>query len=76
VQREPCPACGERTLFVSEPQGANGGYGPELLPGLGGWLSRAKMRIVLCKSCGLMRLFGDQAALDRLGNPGSGWRPA
>ena len=73
-QRQACPECGERQLFVSELHAANGSHDTQLLPGLGGWLSRAKMRIVTCKACGLMRTYAEQEACDRLGNPGNGWR--
>jgi hypothetical protein len=74
ADREACVECGAKSLFVSPAAAANGGQGPELLRGLGGWLSRAKMRVVVCKACGLMRLYAEDEACDRLGNP-NGWKP-
>jgi len=66
----PCPTCGGRNLFRSEPQTANGGYGPELLPGLGPWYRSPRLDVVVCGDCGLMRFFASSDAVERLPDSG------
>lgn len=65
-QRQKCPECGGRNLHESKPTAANGGYGPEFLPGLGKFFSGPKVTIVLCEECGLMRFFAEKEALSNL----------
>ncbi len=59
-----CPECGGQ-LHTTE-TGAKGGYGPNLLPGLGRFLSGARMNVVLCEDCGLLRLYADRSVLQKL----------
>lgn len=69
--RSPCPECGGRSLFTRRVD-SGGGYGPNLLPGLGGFLSFAKFDVVLCADCGLTRLFASEEARRHL-RDAKGW---
>jgi hypothetical protein len=60
-----CPECGGHQLYETQ-TGARGGYGPNLLPGLGRFLTGAKMNVVLCETCGLFRLYADGRGLEKL----------
>ena len=62
----PCPQCESNEIFRSQPISAGGGHAPNLLPGLGKWYVSAKTYVVICRACGLMRMYADQEALDRL----------
>jgi predicted nucleic-acid-binding Zn-ribbon protein len=77
AERNNCPECGAKALYESGFVNANGasGDGPTLLPGLGGLLQPARMSMIVCKKCGLTRLYAEQRAVDLLGNPGTGWLP-
>ena len=49
-----CPNCGGSDLYRSvQTTPANGMFGPNLLPKL----SSGRFRVVVCKDCGLTRLF-------------------
>jgi predicted nucleic-acid-binding Zn-ribbon protein len=61
-----CPNCGGEDLYRNGPVSSGGGYGPVLLPDLGGWLHFAKMTIVVCADCGLTRFFADPEATGKL----------
>lgn len=69
-----CPECGGDNVFAHNEIGARGGYGPDLLPGLSGIFSiyGAKMRVVLCKDCGLMQFYASNEALAKVGTE-TGW---
>jgi predicted nucleic-acid-binding Zn-ribbon protein len=60
--RKACPECGKQTLYESGFVRANGASsdGPTLLPGLGGFMQAAKMSMIVCKECGLIRLYAEQ----------------
>jgi predicted nucleic-acid-binding Zn-ribbon protein len=62
----PCPECGSRTLYERTGVGAGGSHGPDLLPGLGRFLSSAKFEIVVCRDCGLTRFFAQPEARAKL----------
>ncbi len=62
----PCPGCGGRTLYRSEDVGAGGSHGPDLLPGLGRFVSSAKFVVVVCRDCGLTRLYAQPEARAKL----------
>jgi hypothetical protein len=62
----PCPHCGSSEIFRSKAISAGGGHAPNLLPGLGKWYAAAKINLVICRGCGLMRMFAEQEALDKL----------
>ena len=62
----PCPECGSKELYRSDPIGASGGYGPNLLPGLGKWYSSASFALVVCPACGLTRFFAAPEAREKL----------
>ena len=63
-----CPNCGSSQVYrcVHETS-ASGGFGPNLLPEL----SWARFRVVVCKDCGLTRLFA--SAVDRQALSSPGW---
>ena len=61
-----CPECGQGNLYSSREVSAGGGYAPNYLPGLGGFLSSAKFTLVVCKDCGLSRFFASSAARGKL----------
>lgn len=62
-----CPNCAGKDLYVTcNPLGSGGGYAPNYLPGLGPWYRSARLRVVLCGSCGLMQWFADPDALAAL----------
>lgn len=67
-----CPECGSRDLHSHGGIAARGGYGPDLLPGLGTLFNSAKMRAVVCKGCGLVRFYATGDALKRV-NRDNGW---
>jgi predicted nucleic-acid-binding Zn-ribbon protein len=62
----PCPNCGSENLYRSKPVSAGGGHAPNYLPGLGGFLTAARFRIVVCKACGLTRFFASAQATEKV----------
>lgn len=68
-----CPECGSSNLHSSSPIAAVGGYGPDLLPGLGKLFSSASFIAVLCADCGLTRYYATKETIGRLGQTGK-WR--
>ena len=63
-----CPNCDSENAYrTSEPVSAGGGYAPNYLPGLAGFLGSSKVHLVVCRDCGLMRVFAAPEALERLG---------
>ena len=62
----PCPNCGSENLYRSKPVSAGGGHAPNYLPGLGGFLTSEKFRIVVCKACGLTRFFASATAMEKV----------
>jgi predicted nucleic-acid-binding Zn-ribbon protein len=71
----PCPHCGGNDVFRTDDVSAGGGHAPNLLPGLAKWYTSAHVHVVLCRSCGLIRLFAAQDALDKLRTDNRKWRP-
>ncbi len=69
-QPGPCPECRGHDLWTT----STGSFvrGIALLPNLGELFSPAEIHLVLCKQCGLLRMFAENAALKKLG-PGY-WR--
>lgn len=62
-----CPNCDGSTLYRTRKQvSAGGGYSPDTLPGLGTLFSSAKVEIVLCGECGLIRHFASDKSLAKL----------
>lgn len=62
---KPCPECGQCNLFRTEAS-SGGGYAPNYLPGLGGFIGSAKFEIVVCADCGLTRFFATQKSRSKL----------
>ena len=62
----PCPNCGGNTLYQRTDVSSGGSHGPELLPDLGRWFDSAKFTAVVCRDCGLTRLFAQPEARAKL----------
>ena len=62
----PCPNCGGHNLYRSEEVRSGGPYGPNRLPGLGGFFKSAKFELVVCRDCGLTRFFANREATEKL----------
>lgn len=67
-----CPECGGESLHETITS-CGGGYGPDLLSGLGRWglggliqIEFAKFRVVMCEACGLTRFYAEEAARAKL----------
>jgi hypothetical protein len=61
-----CPSCGGSDLYRSAQNiPANGGFGPNLLPNS----SPGRVRVVICKTCGLMSLFASTSDIQALSGP-------
>lgn len=58
ASKSECVVCGATEAYVTR-TGANGGYGPALLPGLGRLFSPAKFDLRVCASCGHVAFFAD-----------------
>ena len=69
-----CANCCGQSLYVTNTN-ATGAYGPNLLPGLGSFLSSAKFHVVLCADCGYTTFFADEAAREKVRNSWK-WRQA
>ena len=76
AERE-CPECGGGEFYSSEVT-AKGGYGPDLLPGIGWcWFpTRAKFRLCVCGHCGYVKWFVPQRFLDDIKTKGQFQRMA
>lgn len=66
MKTSPCPNCDGKSLYQSSEVCATGPYGPNLLPGLGGIFKSAKFHAIVCRDCGLMRLFASREAMEKL----------
>ncbi|HET8625940.1 MAG TPA: zinc ribbon domain-containing protein [Thermomicrobiales bacterium] len=51
-----CPECGGTDFYVEE-VAATGAYGPNLLPGIGGFFDKAEFTLYVCGTCGYTRFF-------------------
>jgi hypothetical protein len=70
----PCPNCHGTTLYASrEMTSRTGQHGPNYLTGLGSFLKAARLTIVVCRDCGLMRFFASPQATAKL-KESSKWR--
>ena len=64
----PCPHCESTEQYQTQkPVSAGGGYAPNYLPDLGTWRGAEKFTVVLCRRCGLTRLFASEEARQKLG---------
>jgi hypothetical protein len=71
----PCPNCLGRTLYASRELSAwSGQHGPNYLEGLGALFRPARLTVVVCRDCGLMRFFAGPKARAKL-KESSKWRP-
>jgi predicted nucleic-acid-binding Zn-ribbon protein len=62
-----CPNCGSLEMYRSRrTTAARGLLGPNLLPGLSA--ARGRFRVVVCRDCGLTRLFAGVMDRDALGS--------
>ena len=62
---EKCPHCNSTSLYESEATSAKGGYGPNLLPGLG-FFHNPAFRVVVCSECGATQFFADKLTRAKL----------
>ena len=63
----PCPNCQGRTLCAGPETGSGAGqHGPDYLNGLGGIFKAARLTVVVCRDCGLMRFFAGPKATAKL----------
>lgn len=69
MPRHQCPEC-DGSEFYSREVSATGGYGPDLLPGTGGFFHRGKFRICVCGRCGYVRWFVAARFLDDIKEKG------
>jgi hypothetical protein len=56
-----CPQCSGTELYTRRVP-LNGPHGPSLLPGLGSFMHYAEGDVIVCATCGLVRLFAEPAA--------------
>ena len=69
---ETCPHCNSTSLYEAK-AAARGAYGPNLLPGLSGFLRNATFRVVVCSQCGATQFFADEKSRAKLAQS-SNWR--
>ncbi len=62
-----CPNCGNSDLRTTNVK-AVGGYGPNLLPGAGGFFRPASFNVVVCCNCGLARFFVTPEEMEKIAN--------
>ena len=65
MKLKPCPQCDGTEVYERQNIKVKGGYGPDLLPGLGPWYCGAKVTVAVCRTCGFVRLFATQEARDK-----------
>jgi predicted nucleic-acid-binding Zn-ribbon protein len=70
----PCPNCGSRSIYRSEEVEATSTHGPNILPWLGRLFHRARMSLLLCRDCGLVRVFADAEARTKV-SQSEHWKP-
>jgi len=57
-----CPECGSTHLHQRDEVRSGGSKGPHLLPDLGTFWSSARITVVICADCGLVRFYGCEDA--------------
>ncbi len=57
----PCPNCGGHTLYQGPEASSGGGHAPDFLAGLGSFWRSARVSVVVCRDCGLLRFFAAKA---------------
>jgi hypothetical protein len=65
MKLHPCPECESRDVYKTK-EIASGGSDFQLLTGLGTWHSAAKMIVVVCRACGLIRAYASEEARKKL----------
>ena len=68
-----CPECGSQELYAHGNVSLRGGQGPNLLPELGSFLFGPSATVVLCRDCGLVRIYADEKERKKLLG-GNMWR--
>lgn len=69
ASRHECGECGGTEAYVTR-TGANGGYGPALLPGVSKWFRPAKFDVRVCAGCGPVSFHVDQEQRQRMRDSG------
>ncbi len=67
-----CHSCSGQQLYTTDTSSA-GGYGPDLLPKLGGFWGGAKFHVVVCCDCGCTQFFASQKALKKIEEKPETW---
>jgi len=65
----PCPECASDELYETTKDvwsGSGTAHFDDVLPGLGGLFSTAKLSVLVCADCGLTRLFASHDACAQL----------
>ena len=70
MKLKPCPHCDSNEVYQRPDVKVAGSSGPDLLPGLGPWYCGAAATVVVCHSCGLMRLFASAEAREKMSDSG------
>lgn len=60
-----CPSCQSEEIFTQE-VAARGRYGPDFLPGVGGFWKPAHFEVYVCGACGYTQFFVPQKLLERV----------
>ncbi len=60
-----CPNCGGNSLYKTKTK-FGPGFGQDVLPGLGQFMSPAKFSVVMCSQCGVMQFFAEEEARTKL----------
>ncbi len=60
-----CPICSGKNIFINM-AGVSGNIHSIHLPGLGSFLSDAKLYPTICQDCGLVRFFADEQAMSKV----------
>ena len=76
IRMKPCPVCGSGEIYLCKDyfQGPGASMGETFLPGLGGVLAAAKVRMSLCESCGHVRIFASEEARKKA-KTSKHWKP-
>ena len=63
MSQSPCPSCRSSNVYrTKKPISSGGGYAPNLLIGVGPWYKSARVKVVVCAECGLIRQLAEREA--------------
>lgn len=64
-QTKQCPSCQSHDIFTQD-VAARGRYGPDFLPGVGGFWKPAHFEVYVCGACGYTQFYVPQKLLERV----------